>query len=478
MAEIDPRRLKIDCCRELPTAIDCCRREGVRRREEEDLPGRSPRMKRRFPGGRLADQLGTAGRRHTESRTMFWEKFDRDEGMRIPIKSWCREVEPEAMRQAVNLSRHPKTAGHVALMPDCHVGYGMPIGGVIACANAVIPNAVGVDIGCGMVAVQTTLPAAALGSKVVIRGILDAVKARIPVGEGCGHRSEQAWDGFDLMLDTLGGKTPAWLSEDRLRHDKRNLGTLGGGNHFIELQAAGDGALWLMIHSGSRNLGYRIAEFHHGRAQELCAAHGIDLPHKDLAYLAADSAEGRAYIRDMTFALDYAKENRRRMMAAVKEAVAARFPNVEFLPEVGIHHNFAALETHGGSAVWVHRKGATSAQEGEIGIIPGSMGTASYIVRGRGSAESFASCSHGAGRRMGRMDACRRLSPEACDQAMGEVVFDRWNRLKGHRGKKSPGLFDLAEAPLAYKDIDEVMAAETDLAVPLVRLKPLGVVKG
>ena len=204
---------------------------------------------------------------------------------------------------------------------------------------------------------------------------------------------------------------------------------------------------------------------------------GISLPHKDLAFLDADAAEGLAYIRDRSFALDYALENRHRMMAAFKTAVAEAVPGVDFLEEVNSQHNFAALETHNGQDVWVHRKGATSAEKGEIGIIPGSMGTSSYIAEGKGSAESFTSCSHAAGRVMSRMAACKKLSPEACTAVMGEVVFDRWNKLRG-RGKKNKNLFDLAEAPLAYKDIDAVIAAETDLVTPIVRLRPVGVVKG
>ncbi len=408
---------------------------------------------------------------------MFWQKMAEDKGMRIPIKSWCKDVEPGAMQQAVNLASHPKTVEHVALMPDCHVGYGMPIGGVIACDETVIPNAVGVDIGCGMVAVQTSKSAENLTRKQDIRRILDEVKALVPVGEGHAHRRPQSWPGFAQFRDELRGPQPVWLTENRWQHDMRNLGTLGGGNHFIELQASDEGDLWLMIHSGSRNLGYRVAESYHKAAQSICTAQGIVLPHRDLAYLAADSAEGRAYIRDMTFALRYALENRHRMMAALIGVMERHFRGIEFTREVNIHHNFAALENHAGRSVWVHRKGATSAKKDEIGIIPGSMGTASYIVKGKGASESFTSCSHGAGRVMGRMDACRRLTVAECDRAMGDVVHDRWSKLRGRRRKRG-GMLDLSEAPLAYKDIDAVIAAETDLVTPIVRLRPIGVVKG
>lgn len=393
----------------------------------------------------------------------------------IPIKSWCAEIEPGAMEQAVNLAMHPVTRGHVALMPDCHVGYGMPIGGVIACENAVIPNAVGVDIGCGMVAVETDCPAERLKAMKDRRAVLDIVKEMVPVGEGTAHKIEQDWDGFEKYLDSLPFASFDWPA----KLDRKNLGTLGGGNHFIELQVSADGMLWLMIHSGSRNLGYKIASYYHKKALKLNEEFHSAIPAKDLAFLPADSQLGQSYIRDMNFALDYALENRRRMMACFKNAVADVLKNVAFLREVNIHHNYAALEEYSGKPLWVHRKGATSAKLDEIGIIPGSMGTSSYIVRGLGNSESFTSCSHGAGRRMGRGEASRTLSVEACDKAMEGIVFDRWNKFRSKWKKKGEkNLFDLSEAPLAYKDIDEVIEAELDLVEPIVKLNPLGVVKG
>ena len=399
--------------------------------------------------------------------------------MRILIKSWCADIESGAMDQAVNLARHPKTVGHVALMPDCHVGYGMPIGGVIACDGAVIPNAVGVDIGCGMVAVETDVPATRLPGRSGIRNMLGAVKERVPVGEGHAHRKPQGWSGFDSYLDSVSGKRPAWCNDRGWDLDTRNIGTLGGGNHFIELQRSDDGMVWLMIHSGSRNLGYRVAAHYHKLAQDVNAQEGTSLPSRDLAFLATDSEAGRDYIRDMGFALTYALENRRRMMACFKEAISDAVHGVSFLREVNIHHNFAACEEVDGRQLWVHRKGATSAKAGEPGIIPGSMGTASYIVEGLGNSESFNSCSHGAGRVMGRKEACRRLSVAECDKAMGDVVFDRWGQVRARRGKRQgEKLWDLAEAPLAYKDIEMVIDAERDLVTPTVRLTPIGVVKG
>jgi len=405
---------------------------------------------------------------------MKWAKTDLG---RLPVKSWCETIEGSALRQAANLASHPVVLGHVALMPDCHVGYGMPIGGVIACQEAVIPNAVGVDIGCGMGAAQTDIPADALTPELV-RQILHSVKRSVPVGEGHAHGARQQWD----ALDARDGHRPGGVDAHGWDLAYCNLGTLGGGNHFIELQQGDDGFVWLMIHSGSRNLGYRIAEHYHQLALRLNEQHGIALPDRQLAFLRADSAEGQAYLRDMGFALDYARENRRRIMAAFRCEVAHVVPGVQFRREVNIHHNYAAPERHLGQEVWVHRKGATSAKAGETGIIPGSMGTPSYIVEGLGNPESFMSCSHGAGRVMGRQEACRSLSKEACDRAMAGIVFDGWKPLKGKFGhgkaKAGAGLYDLEEAPLAYKDIEAVIAAQQDLVKVLVRLKPLGVVKG
>ena len=402
-------------------------------------------------------------------------KWVRDNLGKLPVKSWCENMEEEALRQAANLADHPALFRHVALMPDCHVGYGMPIGGVIACDNAVIPNAVGVDIGCGMGAVQTDFPAEAMTPQLAKR-ILHSVKRGVPVGEGRAHGSRQAWDG----LAERDGDRPAGMDAHGWELAYCNLGTLGGGNHFIELQAGDDGLVWLMIHSGSRNLGYRIAEHYHKLALRLNEQWKAFIPDRQLAFLPADTAEGQAYIRDMNFALAYAAENRRRIMEAFKHATAHELKGVSFLREINIHHNYAALENHFGKNVWIHRKGATSAKAGETGIIPGSMGTASYIVEGLGNNESFMSCSHGAGRRMGRADACRRLSKDDCDRAMQGIVFDGWKLAQGKfgRGPSRGAVYDLEEAPAAYKDIEDVITAELDLIKPLVKLRPLGVVKG
>lgn len=402
---------------------------------------------------------------------MFWEKI---ENTRLPIKSWCEAIEDSAMKQAINLANHTEVFKHVAIMPDCHTGYGMPIGGVIACENSIIPNAVGVDIGCGMGAVKTDIKASVLSDKSKTRKIIDNIKRLIPIGEGHCHKAEQPWSGFTSYLNILKAETtetPGWITERVWTLAKKNLGTLGGGNHFIELQSDKDGFLWLMLHSGSRNLGFKVAEYHHKKAQRVNRDSGVILPDKDLAYLCADSNDGKSYIRDMNFALEYARENRSRMMDVFKDVISDFFPDVIYEKEINIHHNYASLENHFGKKVWVHRKGATSAQKGELGIIPGSMGTPSYIVQGLGNPESFMSCSHGAGRVMSRTKACKELTLEECNKAMGNVVFDRWK-------KRRSNMLDFGESPLAYKNIDDVINAQLDLIKPLVKLKPIGVIKG
>ncbi len=401
---------------------------------------------------------------------MKWMKENKN--WRVPIKSWCETIEDEALQQAMNLAQHPVVERFVALMPDCHTGYGMPIGGVIAANNAVLPSAVGVDIGCGMIAVQTNLRAEELTEMPLRRAIQENLKKRIPVGDGVAHQKQQEWEGFERYLDTNGS-----VCDFPNALDRRNLGTLGGGNHFVELQKSDEGFVWLMIHSGSRNLGQRVERHYQEVAQKLNSAFHVRLPDPDLAFLPMDIPEGQNYFRDMTFALEYALENRHRMMAVFKETLAEFFPAVEFLKEINIHHNYAALETHLGGTFYIHRKGATSAKEGEIGIIPGSMGTASYIVRGRGNPESFMSCSHGAGRKMSRIAACQRLTIAECDEAMKGIVFERWSKYRKY-GKKLKDLYDLSEAPMAYKAIDDVIAAELDLVEPIVHLKPLAVLKG
>ncbi len=412
---------------------------------------------------------------------MHWTKqFDENS---LPIRSWCADVEPGALAQAENLSHHPALFSHVALMPDCHQGYGMPIGGVVAADAAVIPAAVGVDIGCGMRAVETDLPGERFADIRVRRALQEKLKERIPVGEGVSHKAVQAWEGFEEYLAHNGQRCEMWPG----KLDRMNLGTLGGGNHFVELQRStpvdggagepeGGAKVWLMIHSGSRNLGKRIEEYYHRIAAKHCGHYRVRLPDPDLAFLPIEEPEGHDYFTDMLFALRYAKENRRRMMAAFKETVAEFAPEASFVRELDVHHNYAAFEEHFGKKVCVHRKGATSAKKDELGIIPGSMGAASYIVRGLGNPDSFESCSHGAGRKMSRIAACTTLTPEQCDAALDGIVYERWHPYR--KFGKAKGRLDLSEAPQAYKDIEDVIRSERDLVEPLVRLAPLSSLKG
>jgi tRNA-splicing ligase RtcB len=401
---------------------------------------------------------------------MEWIKSENN--FNVPVKSWCKDIEDGAMAQAADIAKHPVVFRHVALMPDCHQGYGMPIGGVIACTNAVIPNAVGVDIGCGMGAVRTSIDVSDT-TRDHLRDVVKRVKETVPCGEGRAHKKAQDQDGFDEVINSYNDRE--WFSEHVRDLACRNLGTLGGGNHFIEIQAGDDNHVWLMIHSGSRHLGNVIARFYNGRALELNRKWHSNIPNKDLAFLPVNTQEGQDYIKDMNFALDYAKENRRIIIRSFMAAFQSEYEKAEFGDQVNIHHNYAALESHFDKDVWVHRKGATSAKQDETGIIPGSMGTSSYIVKGLGNIESFMSCSHGAGRVMGRMQATRTLTPEECDKAMDGIVYDRWSKVK--RGK-TKGMYDLSEAPQAYKNIDAVIEAQQDLIKPIVKLRPLGVVKG
>jgi len=382
---------------------------------------------------------------------------------RIPIKSWCAEVDDGARLQAANLAGHPKMFHHVALMPDCHQGYGMPIGGVIACNAAVIPNAVGVDIGCGMCAVRTSLRSI---DHEDIKTVFTELKRSIPVGFHH-HKEDRPWTGFDDAPDIP-------VIQQQLTSARKQLGTLGGGNHFIEIQQGDDGRVWLMLHSGSRNFGFRIAKEYNKQAQGMCNIWASSIPaftgEDGLAFLPIGTKEAREYIEAMNYALKFAAANRAAMMDKFKAAVAS-LRSCEFSEEINIHHNFAALENHFGKNVWVHRKGATQARAGQQGIIPGSMGTSSYIVEGLGNSDSFESCSHGAGRDMGRTEFSRTHTKEECDASMEGVVFDGW-------GVDRKGRADLSEAPGAYKDINEVIAAQADLVKVLVKLTPLGVMKG
>lgn len=383
------------------------------------------------------------------------------------VLSWCENPEEGAIQQAMNIAKHPWLIGNVCLMPDTHEGYGMPIGGVVALKGAVCPNMVGVDIGCGMLAVKTSLTdisteqlKAILGGSAENKG---GIRGRIPVGFN--HHKKDQED--EIFNSDSWAKTIICLEE--FAGAKRQLGTLGGGNHFIEIQKGDDGHIWFMIHSGSRNLGYKVANHYNAIAKQLCEIWNYkDLVKNDLAVLPYGTSYYHNYIQEMELCLKFAYANRKQMAKVIKEEFQRVIPECVFEDEINIHHNYAALESHYGQNVMVHRKGATLARENIIGIIPGSQGTSSYIVRGKGNEASLCSCSHGAGRKMSRKKAREQL----CVAAEAELLNSK-GILHAIRGKD-----DLDEAPSAYKDIDVVMEEQKDLVEILVKLTPLAVVKG
>lgn len=400
-------------------------------------------------------------------------KWVKAKDTRIPIKSWCETLDEEAEKQAIELANLPFAFKHVALMPDCHGGYGMPIGGVLATNGVVIPNAVGVDIGCGMGFFETNIEADEVitASRDLLHKFTHELKRAIPVGFNH-HKTSQGWEDFSRAPDTPPVKR-------ELESARYQLGTLGGGNHFIELQKADTGKLCLMVHSGSRNFGYKIAKYYNKLAQQLCKRWYSNIPEPKgeggLAFFPIETPEAKAYLESMNYALAFAKESRAHMMNTAVNALSKLLKDELSLDlslglEVNIHHNFAAWENHYGKNVIVHRKGATQARKDQLGIIPGSMGTSSYIVQGLGNPESFESCSHGAGRKLARGKANRTLTMEDVEEVMGDIVFEI--------GRDRKGRPDLSEAPQAYKDIDEVIEAEKDLVEVVIKLKPLAVVKG
>jgi tRNA-splicing ligase RtcB len=379
----------------------------------------------------------------------------------VVIKSWCDNPEGNALAQAKNLANLPFIFRQVCLMPDTHEGYGMPIGGVIATNAVVIPNAVGVDIGCGMLATGTNLTGIALPT---LKKILGKIRETVPVGF---DHQKKAQD--ENLMPQMGDQDLYPEVNRQYRSACKQIGTLGGGNHFIEIQQGSDDRIWFMIHSGSRNIGLKVASRYNQTAIALNERWHSVVPKKwELAYLPMETDEAKTYLREMRYCLEFALANRKLMADRVRTAFRAEIPEVEFDEPINIHHNYAAFEHHFGKNVIVHRKGATSAREGEMGIIPGSQGTASYIVRGKGNPESFMSCSHGAGRKMGRKAAIRTLDLEA-----EKKILDDKGILHAIRGKQ-----DLEEAAGAYKDIDVVMEEQQDLVDIVARLEPLAVIKG
>lgn len=380
------------------------------------------------------------------------------------VKIWTNEVDENAINQITNLTTLPFLFHHLAIMPDVHAGKGMPIGGVLACEGAVIPNAVGVDIGCGMCAVKTNWSVEELPKEVIRKKIMKGIRERIPLGMDHHKEAQDAMylpQGYDIdKMEIVKRRQNSILHE---------VGTLGGGNHFIELQKDEDGNLWIMIHSGSRNLGKQVGDYYNKIAASLNEKwHSVVSPEIHLPFLALDTKEFGMYWNEMKYCIDFALCNRKLMMMRIQEVIADCLKGIEFEPMINIAHNYAAFEHHFGKDVIVHRKGATIAREGIIGIIPGSQGTASYIVEGLGNPESFCSCSHGAGRVLSRKAAIMKLN-------MAEEIAQLESKGIVHAIRSQN---DMQEATGAYKDIDEVIANELDLVKVKTRLLPIAVIKG
>jgi tRNA-splicing ligase RtcB len=390
---------------------------------------------------------------------------------KLPIKMWLNDIEDSALEQVKNLANLPFAFKHIAIMPDAHSGYGMPIGGVLATKGVIIPNAVGVDIGCGMCAVKTSLTEI---DTETLKKIMGEIRNTVPVGFN--HHKEKQDERLMPKEEWEVNYEKMEVVKQEYENALTQIGTLGGGNHFIEIQKGSDGHIWIMLHSGSRNFGLKIADYYNKLAKGLNAKWYSEVPREwDLAFLPIDSDEGQAYLKEMQYAVDFALANRKLMMNRIIDVFISQFNpfnNItvdEFgIDSINIAHNYASLENHFGENVWVHRKGATLAREGTIGIIPGSQGTSSYIVKGLGNPESFMSCSHGAGRRMSRSAAQKDLILEDEIKRLNDQGI-----LHAIRGKH-----DLDEAAGAYKDIDEVMENQKDLVEILIKLSPLAVIKG
>ncbi len=382
---------------------------------------------------------------------------------KIPIKLWLKDIGLGALNQSKNLANHPYAFHHIAIMPDAHEGFGMPIGGVLATKDVIIPNAVGVDIGCGICAVRTSLKEIPLDT---IKGILGVIRKTVPVGFSH-HKSKQRSE----LLPDPGKYHPTGMPVVNQEYNSAltQIGTLGGGNHFIELQKGDDSHIWLMVHSGSRNIGYKVANHYNELAKTLNEKWKSKIPIKwDLAYLPLDSKQGQIYKKEMLYCVDFAFNNRKLMLEKIMQAISYFCDDVNYGDTINIAHNYASLEKHFGEDVILHRKGATLASADTIGIVPGSQGMKSYIVRGKGSSESFQSCSHGAGRRLGRRQAQRRLDLKSEQKTLEEKGI--LHSLKSKR--------DLDEAPSAYKDIATVMQNQADLVEIMTELTPLAVIKG
>ncbi len=393
----------------------------------------------------------------------------------VPIKAWVEgvELEEQARQQLLNVAGLPFIHHHVAVMPDCHWGMGATIGSVIPTVGAIIPAAVGVDLGCGMMAQETTLRAEQLPDS--LAAVRRAIERAIPVG-GPGERGswkEHGRHGTPAAVATEWKRMAGAYAALVERHPgidrgltAEQLGTLGTGNHFIEVCLSTGGNVWILLHSGSRGVGNRIGTYFIEKAKADMRRHQVRLPDANLAYLSEGSAHFDDYVRAVRFAQDFARTNRALMMTRVLDVLREQLPPFALGAQaVNCHHNYVEQERHFGATVWVTRKGAVRAGRGELGIIPGSMGAKSFIVRGKGNPESFESCSHGAGRRMSRGEAKRRIT-----------LADHVAATSGVECRKDAAVID--ESPAAYKSIDAVMAAQQDLVEVVHTLKQVVCVKG
>lgn len=379
----------------------------------------------------------------------------------VPIKIWAADVEDGAREQAVNLSRLPFAIHHVALMPDAHQGYGMPVGGVLFADMAVVPYAIGVDIGCGVTLIETDLTGPLDAED--IGKFLAQIARDVPVGNGpqAQHRAPEG-EPFAITGDVSD------VAAKAIGQAEIQLGTLGGGNHFLELQTDDENRIWFMLHSGSRSVGKKICDHHHKIALRLNEQWHSALPHKELAYLPWTTEWADQYWEDMTAALEWAEENRRRMAGKVIYAFGRVF-KAKAWQSLDIHHNYASWENHYGRNGIVHRKGAVRARAGETVLIPGSMSTGSFVATGLGSPDSFDTCQHGAGRARSRGATRKLVTLEQMDTQLATAGVQLVT-------PKRADVID--ESEFAYKDIYAVMAASVDLVTPIRRLRPLGVVKG
>ena len=398
-------------------------------------------------------------------------KVFHEDDFKVPVKMWLEDIEESALAQIRNLAKLPFVYHHVAIMPDSHTGYGMPIGGVLATEKVVIPNAVGVDIGCGMCAVKTPWTVDEIDTD-KLKKIMGLIREAVPVGFNH-HKVKQDEKLMPNFGNTVKGDEgfayPIVWSQ--YENAQTQLGTLGGGNHFIEIQRDQDNNVWIMIHSGSRNIGLKVAKHYNDLAVELNGKWYAYVPKEhELAFLPWDSVEGQAYLVEMQYCVDFALANRKLMMERISESFdkVLNYKKIDMSQMINIAHNYARMEHHFGRDVMVHRKGATLASQDTIGIIPGSQGTKSYIVRGLGNPDSFLSCSHGAGRKMGRKEACRSLNLEEEQKKLNDQGI-----IHGIRGSG-----DLDEASGAYKDISTVMKNQSDLVEIVTELSPMGVIKG